>query len=149
LRNERLGHWPSARTELDDRAWPRRIDIGCHGAGERAARRRDRAGRQRLFDPGADEADFVVEANAVPLLETANVDLELLLVGLKLLLEPAPVTLELLLDLSFESTLLAFEDLDMPLDFPSQSVRLQFEEALLFLELAFDELKGWERHIWG
>jgi hypothetical protein len=59
------------------------------------------------------------------------------------------VTLELLLDLPFESTLLAFEDLDMALDFPSQSVRLQFEEALLFLELAFDELKGWERHIWG
>jgi hypothetical protein len=35
----------------------------------------------------------------------------------------------------------------MALDFPSQSVRLQFEEALLFLELAFDELKGWERHL--
>ena len=108
----------------------------------------DRAGRQRLFDPSPDEADLVVEANAVPLLETANVDLELLLVGLEPLLEPAPVTLELLLEPAFERAFLAFEDLEMPLDLAAQSVRLQLEEALLFSNLRSRSARAGSG-IWG
>src|SRR5262249_61976768 len=53
----------------------------------RTARGGHGAGRQRLFDPGADEAHFVVEANAVLLLEAADARLDLLFLRVELLLE--------------------------------------------------------------
>jgi hypothetical protein len=67
------------------------------------------AGRQRLLDPGADEAHFVVEANAVLLLEAADARLDLLFLGVELLLELSFVSLELMFDLSFERTLALLE----------------------------------------
>ena len=63
--DQRFGDGAGARSELDH--GPRNIDIDMarHGAGEKASRRRDRAGRQWLVQPGADESDFVVETKAL------------------------------------------------------------------------------------
>src|SRR4051794_36662582 len=146
LRHQRLGDRAGAWTKLDDRTRPARIDIRRHGARERAARRRHRAERQRFLDPGADETDFVVEPDAVLLLEATDLDAELALLHLEALLELAPVALELLLDLFLERTLLLLEDLDVPLDLPLQLNLLDLKQALLLLEFLFEELQGGKRH---
>src|SRR3954470_8759540 len=119
----------------------------CGSAGSgRATRRRHRAERQRLLDPGADEADFVVEPDAVLLLEAADLNPELALLHLEPLLELAAVTLELLLDLLLERTLLLLEELDVALDLPLQLNLLDLEQALLLLEFLLEELQGGKRH---
>src|SRR5260370_20467384 len=101
LREQRLGDRPGAGGKLDDRTRPARIDIGGHGARERAARRGYGAGRERLLDPGTDEAHFVIETNAVLLLEAADARLDLLFLRVGLLLELFFVPLALMVDLFF------------------------------------------------
>ena len=75
-----------------------------------------------------------------------NLNAELALLHLEPLLELAPVTLELLLDLLLERTLLLLEELDVPLDLPLQLNLLDLEQALLLLEFLFEELQGGKRH---
>jgi hypothetical protein len=147
LRHQRFGDRAGARPELDDRPGTRRIDVARHRARQRLARGRDRAGGQRLLHPGADEADFVVEADALLLFEAAEAGLELLLVGVELRLEAAAMILELLLDLALERALLALENLDVPPDLAPKRARLQLEDALLLFELALDDEEGWKRHL--
>jgi hypothetical protein len=147
LRQQRLGDRPRPGAELDDRPGPGRIDIACHGAGERPAGRRHGAERQRLLDPGADETDFVVEADAVLLFEATDLRLDLLFLGLEPLLEFPAVVLELLLELALERALLLLEQLNVAADSPLELVPLQFEQPPLLLELLLEALQGWERHV--
>src|SRR5204862_2039733 len=74
--DQRLGNRPRAGTKLDHRPFAIRIDVLCHGAGEGLARRCDGADRKRLLDPRTDEADLIVEADAVLLLEAAKMRLD-------------------------------------------------------------------------
>src|SRR5262249_58503141 len=108
-----LGDRPRAGAELDDRAGSGRINIARHGAGERPAGRRHRTERQRLLDPGADEPDFVVEADAVLLFEATDPGLDLLFLRLEPLLESPAVILELLLELALERALLLLPQLNV------------------------------------
>src|SRR6516162_1521137 len=146
LREQRLGDRPGAGAKLDYRTRPARIDIRRHGARERAARRSHGAGRQRLLDPAADEAHFVVETNAVLLLEAADARLDLLFLRVELLLELFYVRLELMFDLFFERALALLEQLDVLLDRSFERALSQFEEALLFFKFLLEQLQGWERH---
>src|SRR5258707_1378263 len=125
---------------------PARIDIGGHGARERAARRGYGAGRERLLDPGTDEAHFVIETNAVLLLEAADARLDLLFLRVELLLELFFVRLELMFDLFFERALALLEQLDVLLDRFFERAPSQFEEALLLFKFLLEQLQGWERH---
>src|SRR5262245_56065344 len=147
LRDQRLGDRPGAGAKLDDRTRPARIDIGRHGARQRPARRGYGAGRQRLLDPGADEAHLVVEANAVLLLEAADARLDLLFLRVELLLELLFVGFELKFDLSFERALALLEQLNVLLDRSFERALSQLEKALLFFKLLLEQLQGWERHL--
>src|SRR5262249_33734263 len=147
LRQQRLGDGPRPGAELDDRPGPGRIDIARHSAGERPARRRHGAERQRLLDPGADEADFVVEADAVLLFEAADAGLDLLLLALQPLLESSAMVLELLLELALECVLLLLEQMNVPVDLPLELVPLELEQPPLLLEFPLETVQGWERHL--
>ncbi len=146
LLDDCLGHRTGARTELDDRARHVRIEVGRHGAGERLAGRRHGAERQRLLDPGADEADLVVEAEDLLLLEAPEVGLELLLLQLDLLLDPLALefellllVFELLLDLALERALLELEEPDLLSDLAFDNVLLQPEKPDLLFETLFEK----------
>ena len=52
------------------------------------------------------------------------------------------IVLPRLLDLAFERIFFLFEDLDVPIDMPSQRALLQFEESPLLFEFSFEELQG-------
>src|SRR6516165_6302748 len=147
LREQCLGDRPGAGAKLDDRPRPARIDIGSHGARERAARRSYGAGRQRLFDPGAEEAHVVVETNAVLLLEAADARLDLLFLRVELLLELFYVRLELMFDLFFERALALLEYLNVLLDRSFERALSQFKKALLPFKFLLEQLQGWERHL--
>src|SRR5262249_34493414 len=139
LRHQRLGHWPSAGPQLDDRPGHIRIDIARHGTRQRLARGRDRARGQRLLDPGAEEAD-VVELRAVLLrLEAADLGAELLLLLLDLLLETLDVRLEPLL----ERVLLLLEDRDLAINMAAELALLQDEQAALLFDFPLETLQGW------
>src|SRR5207253_9790866 len=127
LRHHGVGDRPGARAELDDRPGDCRIDVARHGARERLARRGHRADRERLLDPGAEKPDLIVEADAVPLFEAADLAFKLLSLRLELLFESSSMGLELqfelrlvgldlLFDLSFEPTPFELEQADLPLD---------------------------------
>ena len=94
--DQRLGDRAGAGAKLDHRPLAIRIDIARHRARQHLAGRRDGAHRQRLLDPGADEADFVVEADAVLLFEAAQARLD---VTADALLDQAERALHLLLEM--------------------------------------------------
>src|SRR5262249_30050100 len=96
LRNQRLGHWPSAGPKLDHRPARIRVHIACHAARQHASRRCHRTDRQGVLDPGPDEAHFVVESDAVSFLKPANAALYRLFQGAALALEKLDLLLELL-----------------------------------------------------
>src|SRR4051794_35074122 len=152
-----FGNGSGAGPELDHRPGRIGIDVLRHGAGERLARRRDRADRERFFDPRADEANFVVEAYAVLSFEAADLRLD---VTADLLLDPAERQFHLLLEMLFEQPHALFDVLADPLLHPAQraldlalEARLKQADALLdvlpdlfeqldrFFEL-FERLKG-------
>jgi hypothetical protein len=81
--DQRFGDGPGAGTQFDHGTFALRIDIARHGARQHAARRRDRAGRERLLDPRTNEAHLVVEANPVALFEEADLPFDFLLDDLK------------------------------------------------------------------
>src|SRR5262249_15474784 len=123
LGDESFGDGTSAGAELDHRARYVGVDVGCHGAGEGPAGRRDRAHRQWLLEPRADEAHVVVQ-------------------GFDSLLD----LLSLMLDPSLEFVLPALEPLYMPLDLSLQRAFAQFENALLLFEFLLEDLESGKRH---
>src|ERR1041385_2455097 len=126
--DQRLGDRPGAGAKLDHGAGRIGIDILRHGAGKRLARRRDRADRQRLLDPRADEADLVVEADAFLLLEAAQLRLD---VAADLLLDTAERQLDLLLEVFFEQSHPLFDVLaDSLLDTAQRALDLALESRL-------------------
>src|SRR5262249_18724029 len=142
LRHQRIGNRTGARAELDDRSWHIRIDVGRHLARQHAARRRHRADRQRLLDPGAEEAELVIDADAFPLLESPDGQVELLLLGVEALAETLAVGIEALFDALAVRGDLAFELA------PKRAV-LQLEQTDLPLNLPFENLQGLKGHRWG
>src|SRR5262245_21876295 len=109
-----LGDGAGTGPELDDRPHRIRIDILRHGARQRLARRCNRADRERLLDPGADEADFVVEADTFLLLEAAELRLD---IAPDLLLDAAERLLDLLFEVLFKELHALFDVLaDLLLD---------------------------------
>ena len=140
--DQRLGDGAGAGAELDDGPGPIGIDVLRHRAGERLARRRHRADRERLLDPGADEADFVVEPDAVLPLEAAKVRLD---VAADLLLDAAERQFHLLLEMLFDQLHPLFDVLaDLLLD-PAQraldlALESRFEQPDALLEVLPDHL---------
>src|SRR5207248_2388272 len=101
-----------------------RIDIAGHGARQNFSRRRHRTDGQRAFDPGTDEAHFVVEPDAALALELPDLLFDLLADAVALLFEHADLAFDLALDDSLS-------DLQKP--------ELAFDPSFKFLQ-------GRERH---
>src|SRR5712671_4370615 len=141
-RHQRLGHWPSAGSELDDRTIRMRIHVIRHGAGERLAGRRHRAHRQRLLDPGAEETKLVVDANPVLQLEATDVGFESFLLRIELLLNAQLVSVELLADALLLRRELAFE-------LAAKRTVPQLKKPDLPFDLAFENLEGLDGHWTG
>src|SRR5262249_46469115 len=149
LRHQGLGDRSGAGTKLDDRTGHARIDVARHDPGERPARRRHRAHRQRLLEPGADEADLVVEADAAPFLEAADADFNFFALRLEFLFELPALLFQLVLDLALERVLLPLEDFDVAPDLALPNALFHLEQALLFFEFSFQQLQGGKRHRWN
>jgi hypothetical protein len=136
-----LGDRPGAGAKLDHGPFAVRIDVLRHSARERLARRGDGADGERLLDPRADEADFVVDPDAV-LLEAAKLCLDILP---NLSLDTAERQLHLLLEMLFEQPDTLFDVLsDFLLDAPQRALDLalesRLEEADALLEILADHL---------
>jgi len=117
-----------ARTELDDRTFGIGIDIARHGARKNFAGRRYRADLQRIFEPGANEAQFVIDADAA------------------LLLECAQLMAELLLDCFFLGVELRFKQAELALKPLFERPPLFLEETDLLSDLFFELLKRRQGH---
>src|SRR5262249_1100783 len=101
-----------------------RIDIARHGARENFSRWRHRPDGQRPFDPGADEAHLVVEANAALALELAD----------------------LLFDLLADAVAPFFECADLPFDLALDNDLPDLQKPELALDPSLKLLQGRERH---
>src|SRR5581483_5201805 len=95
-----------------------------HGARQNAPRRRDRADAQRPFQPRADEAHFIVEADTLLELELPD----------------------LMLDLFADAVALLFEQPDLPFDLALDEIFTEFEEAKLPPDLLLELCQGRQRH---
>src|SRR5262249_4567558 len=138
----RLGDRAGARAELDDRSRHARVHVSRHLARQHTARRCDRADRERFLDPSAEETELVVDADALPLLEATDVQLELLLLGVEALAETLTMRIEALFDALAVSGDLAF-------DLAPECAVLQLEQTDLPLNLPFENLQGLKGHLWG
>src|SRR5262249_34522135 len=149
-----------------------RVYVSRHGAGERPAGGRHGPHGQRLFYPGSEESDLVVDADSVLFFETSELAfdlgadplamvLKLLFAGFEFLLELFLVPLDLVFELAFvtfDSVFkllsvgfepdfdLLFVGFDVLFDLAFDGAAAQAEQADLALDLLYECLQGWHRH---